>query len=110
MESPVARERTDSHDAVLRAQEVELGNAIQVDHVRRACEPEVHHRYEALTAREELTFLAMLGEEREQLVELARGVVLEVRRLHCHLTSARSQACTRVAQSSATSSTETMTA
>src|SRR5437868_2613688 len=106
----MACQRADAQDTAFRAQKIELGDAVQVDEMRGPCQAEVHHRHEALPAREDLGLLAMRGEEREQLIDGARRVVFEVGGLHFHLTSARSHICTSVELTMATISTETITA
>jgi hypothetical protein len=110
MKRGVPCERPDAQAGSIGLQKIEFGYAVHVEKLHRTRQPEVHHRHEALAAGEDLALCAVLGKKGEQFVERARRVVLERGGLHFHLTRARSHACTRVALTIATISTETMTA
>jgi hypothetical protein len=56
---------------------IERIDAIDVDEARGAGEPKIHRRYEALSAGEDLSFLAVRSEEIKRMVNRAGGKILE---------------------------------
>jgi hypothetical protein len=53
-----------------------------IDKYLGSCEAKVHHRHEALPAGEHFCFVAVLGEQRQGLVNGAWPLILKYRRLH----------------------------
>jgi hypothetical protein len=78
----VPRERSDRQPAVGLANGVERLDAVDVDEVRGAHDPEAEGRNEALSACERLRVLAAFGEQLERLLDGVGTRVGERRRLH----------------------------
>ena len=64
---------------------LEPGDRTQIDQVRGVGEPQLHHGDQAVPAREQATFVAMLGQQRHDLGERGRPMVLECARYHRRL-------------------------
>jgi hypothetical protein len=81
--APLPREGPEGEAAVAdRPHLSEPRHPVDVDHDRRAREPHVHERDQALAAGQHLRLRAVAGQQVERLVERAGRVVLERRRLH----------------------------
>src|SRR5712692_1589869 len=68
--------------AIVSADVSELAHAVEIHEHGRPRQPELHHRQQALPAREDASLRAMADEQSERLVERGRTVVLERRGLH----------------------------
>jgi hypothetical protein len=77
----LAGERADGQAVTGGADIREVVDAVDVDQRLRVGEPEVEEWDQALTAGEDLGSVT-LGQQGQRLVEGARGVILEPRRLH----------------------------
>ena len=77
----VAHERADDERAVVSSERVEIGDAVDVDELRRVREAGLHHREEALAPCEE-PHLVAAGLGRDRLVDRARRHVVESGREH----------------------------
>ena len=82
LELGLADERADHERAVPFGDRAEPGDPVEVDHVARGREPELHQRDQALAAREDLRPVTELAEERDGVLEGGRAVILENRRNH----------------------------
>src|SRR6185437_9245055 len=79
----VAAERADPQRAVaVLAVVAEAGQVVDVDEQRGGGETQLEQRHEALPAREHLGVVAVLGQERDRLVEGARRRVAEAGGVH----------------------------
>ena len=82
----VAAERADAQRAVaVLAVVAEAGQVVDVDEQRGGGEAQLEQRHEALAAREHLGVVAVLGQERDRLVEGARRRVAEAGGVHQRL-------------------------
>jgi hypothetical protein len=91
-ESGLAGERADAQGPRLGPEVGQLVELVDVDEPLRSYEPEVQPRHEALAARQHQRVGAVLGEEREGLVEVTRRVVGEARGLQLIAPAARATA------------------
>ena len=91
LELRLADERPDDERAVPLGDRPEPGDPVEVDHVARGREPELHQGDEALTAREDLRVAAEPAEQRDGVLEGGRAVILEGRRNHARPPSAGNQ-------------------
>jgi len=82
MERGVPRQRANAQFLIFATQKIQLGDAVDVEELRRAREAEVHHRRQALAAGEDLALLAVRGEQIEQRLDRRERVILEGGRLH----------------------------
>ena len=76
-------------------------DAVHVDEVLEVREAQRQHRHEALPAGQHLGVVAVLGEQRADLVDRLRRVVLERRRLHAAKRYCRADTCVRFAAGAA---------
>ena len=81
--------RPDRERAVRALDAAQLGDPVEVDEVLEAGEPQRQHRHQALPAGEHLGLVAVLGEQRDDVGERLRRVVLERCGLHGQLPKAR---------------------
>ena len=88
LELRLADEGADDERAVPLGDRPEPGDPVEVDHVARGREPELHQGDEALTAREDLRVAAEPAEQRDGVLEGGRAVILEGRRNHARPPSA----------------------
>ena len=75
----LASDRADRDLAVLALDAVELGDAVHVDQMREARQPQCQHRHEALAAGEHLGVVAVLTQESDDIAGGLGRVVLERR-------------------------------
>src|SRR5690348_5298761 len=78
----LSRQRRYSHATITLVDPVESADSIDVDQVRRTGKPEIQQRNERLAAGQHLRVFER-DKQRARLVDGARCVVLETRRLHC---------------------------
>ena len=62
----------------------ELGNAGEIDQIRRRGEPQLHHRDEAVPAGERAAIVAELGEQADRFLDGFRAMVVKRSRNHGH--------------------------
>ena len=67
----------DDDVAAVRADALQVGDAAEVDEMRRRGEPELHHGNEAVAAAERARVLAEIGKQRDGFVDGFRAVVGE---------------------------------
>jgi len=78
----VSHQRAEPQRAVAFLDAVQTRDPVDVDQMLGRREPEFHHRDQALASRQDLGVLAVLGEQRQGLVERGGPVVLESRWQH----------------------------
>ena len=76
----VAGQRADSDLVALLPDVGELRQVVDVDQVRRVREPELHHRQQAVAARDDARLGAELLQRRDRALDAGRALVLEWRR------------------------------
>ncbi len=72
LETSMPGKRANAQLASFLAHVIECIDTINVDEARRAGEPKIHRRHEALSAGKDLSFLTVHGEEIERIVDGAR--------------------------------------
>ena len=89
LQSPVARERTNAH-VVARTilQTGKCRKRVNVNEHRRLGQPEIHRWNKALTAGQKTRFVAMLGFERQSLLDALSGNIAKRRWFHAVARSA----------------------
>ena len=81
LDRDLPRHRADLEHPV-RDDALELGKPVEIDEDARHREAQVHERYEALAAGQDLGLVAVLAQNLDRLVEAFGGEVLERRGLH----------------------------
>ena len=79
--------RADTERSAFLAYPRQLGNATDVDQVRRLGKPELHHREQAVSAGDQLAVVSELREQCERFLDARRAMVFERCRIHGALTS-----------------------
>ena len=85
LDRALRRHRLDRECAVRTRDAAEVVDPVEVDDVLEAREPQRQHRHEALTARQHLGLVAVLREQRDDVGDRFRCVVLERCGLHGQL-------------------------
>jgi hypothetical protein len=82
LETSVPGKRANAQFAPLLTHIIERIDAVDVDEARGTGEPKIHRRHETLSARKDLSFLAVRSEEIERMVDGARRKISERDRFH----------------------------
>ena len=77
LETSVPGKRANAQLAPVLAHIIERIDAIDVDEARGTGEPKIHRRHETLSARKDLSFLAVRSEEIKRIVNRAGGKIFE---------------------------------
>src|SRR5579875_1792794 len=81
-ERRMPRQRTDLDSAALKSDKAQRGQSVDVDQDRGRHNAEIHHRHEALPAREQPRLAAMLAQRGHQFLFAARLEITERGGLH----------------------------
>src|SRR5262249_4908719 len=77
----VSSERAKFDSDLVRVQESEFANAVDIDQHRRAHDSEIHHRHQTLASRQQARFAAVLAQDRDQFLLATRREILKGGRL-----------------------------
>src|SRR6266404_8842514 len=79
------RQRPDLYTSAALADVCEIGNASQIDEIRRCSEPQLHHWQQAMSARQDFGLILVSREQSESFLQSRRSHIFECAWNHVRL-------------------------